>query len=80
MGNYTAGEGDAIPAYAATCEVIVIDNTVPAVIAKKTFTNEDMADMQLVDADKSGKVNMKEYVLPKPISEVKDFVKALPAN
>jgi hypothetical protein len=80
VGTYTAGEGDAIPTYGSTCEVKVIDNTVPAVIAKKTFTNEDMADVQLVNAGKSGKVTLKEYVLPKPISEVKDFVKALPVN
>jgi hypothetical protein len=80
VGTYTAGEGDAIPTYGSACEVIIIDNTVPAVIAKKTFTNENMADLQLVDAGKSGKVMLKEYVLPKPISEVKDFVKALPAN
>lgn len=80
VGTYTAGEGDSIPAYGSTCEVVVIDNTVPAVIARKTFANEDMADVQIVDADKSGKVNAKEYVLPKPTSEVKDFVKALPTN
>jgi hypothetical protein len=80
VGTYTAGEGDAIPAYGSACEVLVIDNTVPAVIAKKTFTNENMADVQLVDAGKSGKVTLKEYVLPKPLSAVKDFVKALPAN
>ena len=80
VGTYTAGEGDAIPTYGSACEVIVIDNSVPAVIAKKTFTNEDMADIQLVDADKKGKVPFKEYVLPKPIGEIKDFVTALPAN
>ena len=80
VGTYTAGDGDAIPAYGSTCEVIVIDNTLPAVIAKKTFTNEDMADVQLVDAGKSGKVTLKEYVLPKPLSQVEDFVKALPAE
>jgi len=80
VGTYTAGEGDAIPAYGSTCEVQVIDNTVPAVIAKKTFTNENMADLQLVDAGKGGKVTLKEYVLPKPLGEVKDFVRALPAN
>jgi len=28
----------------------------------------------------SDKVNFKEYVLPKPIGEIKDFVKALPTN
>ena len=80
VGTYTADEGDAIPTYASTCEVMVIDNAVPAVIAKKTFTNENMADIQLVDADKKGKLPFKEYVLPKPLSEVKEFVKALPAN
>ena len=80
VGTYTAGEGDAIPTYGSTCEVLVIDNTVPAVIAKKTFANEDMAEVQLVDADKSGKVTFKEYVLPKPVGQIKDFVKALPAN
>jgi hypothetical protein len=80
VGTYTAGEGDAIPTYGSTCEVKVIDNTVPAVIAKKTFTNENMADVQLVNAGKSGKVTLKEYVLPKPLGEVKDFVKALPVN
>ena len=80
VGTYSAGEGDSIPAYGSTCEVIVIDNTMPAVIAKKTFANEDMADVQLVDADKRGKVNFKEYVLPKPIFEIKDFIKALPTN
>jgi hypothetical protein len=80
VGTYSAGEGASIPAYGSTCEVIVIDNTMPAVIAKKTFANVDMADVQLVDADKSGKVNAKEYVLPKPIGEIKDFIKALPTN
>lgn len=80
VGTYSAGEGDAIPAYGSTCEVSVIDNTVPAVIAKKTFTNENMADVQLVDAGKSGKVTLKEYVLPNLSGEIKDFVKALPAN
>ncbi|HEX7173901.1 MAG TPA: hypothetical protein VF240_01270 [Pyrinomonadaceae bacterium] len=80
VGTYTAGAGDALPAYGATCEVLVIDNTVPAVIARKTFANEDMADVQLVDTDKKGKVTLKEYILPKPISEIKDFVQALPAN
>jgi hypothetical protein len=80
VGTYTAGEGDAIPTYGSTCEVTVIDNTMPAVISKKTFTNENMADVQLVDANKSGKVTLKEYVLPTPISEVKEFVKALPVN
>jgi hypothetical protein len=80
VGTYSAGEGDSIPTYGSTCEVIIIDNTVPAVIAKKTFANEDMADVQLVAADKSGKVNFKEYVLPEPIGEVKDFIKALPIN
>ena len=29
---------------------------------------------------KRGKVNLKEYVLPKPIGEIKDFVKVLPTN
>jgi hypothetical protein len=33
-----------------------------------------------VNAGKSGKVTLKEYVLPKPLGEVKDFVKALPVN
>ena len=80
VGTYTAGEGDAIPTYGSTCEVIVIDNTLPAVIGKKTFTNEDMADLQIVDADKKGKLAFKEYVLPKPIGEIKEFVTALPAN
>lgn len=80
VGTYSAGEGDSIPAYGSTCEVIIIDNTVPAVIAKKTFTNEDMADIEIVDADKKGKVPFKEYVLPKPIGEIKDFIKALPTN
>ncbi|MCA1633991.1 MAG: hypothetical protein LC802_09815 [Acidobacteria bacterium] len=80
VGTYSAGEGDSIPAYGSTCEVIIIDNTIPAVIAKKTFANEDMADFELVDADKSGKVNFKEYVLPKPMGETKDFIKALPNN
>ena len=80
VGTYSAGEGNLIPAYGSTCEVIVIDNTMPAVIAKKTFANEDMADVQLVDADKRGKVNFKEYVLPKPIGEIKNFIKALPTN
>ncbi|MGI8837028.1 MAG: hypothetical protein ACR2H4_10375 [Pyrinomonadaceae bacterium] len=80
VGTYSANEGDSIPAYGSTCEVIIIDNTMPAVIAKKTFANEVMADVQLVDADKSGKVNFKEYVLPKPIGEIKDFIKALPIN
>lgn len=80
VGTYSANEGDSIPAYGSTCEVIIIDNTIPAVIAKKTFASEDMGQVQFVDADKSGKVNLKEYVIPRPISEVKDFIKALPIN
>jgi hypothetical protein len=80
VGTYSTGEGDSIPAYGSTCEVIIVDNTVPAVIAKKIFANEDMADIEFVDADKKGKVPFKEYVLPKPIGEIKDFIKALPTN
>jgi hypothetical protein len=80
IGTYTAGEGDSIPTYGSMCEVKVIDNSANAVIAKKVFTSEDMADVQMVDAGKNGKVTLKEYVLAKPISEVRDFVKSLPVN
>jgi hypothetical protein len=80
VGNYTTPEGEVIPAYEATCEVLIIDNTLPAVIATKTFKNEDMADFKFVGADKGGKVSLKEVVIPKPVSEIKDFLNALATN
>lgn len=76
VGVYSAGAGVQVPAFGSICELIVIDNSIPAIIAKKTFTNNDLADMTMLDTDKKGELTDKEYIVPYPQGEIKSFIAA----
>jgi hypothetical protein len=81
IGQYVVKEkGTKIPAFSSFCKATIIDNTIPAVIAQKTFTNSTMVDNILVDADKKGKLYdyNKEYVAALPTSDIADFLQKLP--
>ena len=69
-----------IPAFSSVCKVQIIDNTIPAIIAQKTFTNSLLLDTTTVSVDKNGKLNDydKEYVAYAPTSEIADFLQKLP--
>ena len=81
IGQYVLKDkGTKIPAFSSFCKVSIIDNTIPAVIAQKTFTNSTLLDNIMVDADKEGKPNdyNKEYVAYMPTDKVADFLQKLP--
>jgi hypothetical protein len=81
IGQYVVKEkGTKIPAFSSFCKATIIDNTIPAVIAQKTFTNSVMLDNIMVDADKKGNLYdySKEYVAYMPTAEVAVFLQKLP--
>ncbi len=81
IGQYVVKESNTkIPAFSSICKVAIIDKTIPAVIAQKTFTNSLMLDTTLVDVDKGGKVRdyNKEYVASAPTGEIIAFLQKLP--
>lgn len=69
-----------VPAYGSKCKVTVIDNTIPAIIAEKSFVNKEMPDFQTfytsLEQEAKGKVT--EYVAPSPDAEIKAFITGLP--
>lgn len=83
IGEYTIKEsGTKIPAFSSVCKVAVIDNTIPAVIAQKTFTNSTILDYTIVKTDKGGNVRSsdKEYTAPRPEKEIVEFLRKLPVK
>jgi hypothetical protein len=81
IGQYVLKDkGTKIPAFSSFCKVSIIDNTIPAVIAQKTFTNSTMVDNYITDVDKKGNLYNynKEYVASFPTSEIADFLGKLP--
>ncbi len=83
IGEYIIKEtGTKIPAFSSVCKVSIIDNTVPAVIAQKTFTNSNILDYTVVETDKRGNVSNrdKEYTPPRPVREIAEFLKKLPVK
>jgi hypothetical protein len=81
IGQYVVKEKNIkIPAFGSVCKVTIIDNTIPAVIAQKTFTNSVMTDVSIVNVDKDGKLSDsdKEYVAYAPTDEIAGFLQKLP--
>jgi hypothetical protein len=79
IGQYFVKETNTkIPAYSSVCKATIIDNTIPAVIAQKSFTNSLLMENTTVSLDKNGKVSDKEYVAYFPTSDVAQFLQKLP--
>jgi hypothetical protein len=81
IGEYLVKEKNIkIPAFSSVCKVSIIDNTIPALIAQKTFTNSVLLDNMTVNVDKNGKLEdyEKEYVAYSPTGEIADFLQKLP--
>ena len=81
IGQYVLKDkGTKIPAFSSVCKVSIIDNTIPAIIGQKTFTNSTMIDNYITDVDKKGNLYNynKEYVASTPSDEIKEFLEKLP--
>ena len=81
IGQYSVKESNLkIPAFSAVCKATIIDNTIPAVIAQKTFTNSVLGDTTMVSLDKNGKLSDldKEYVAYFPTDQITTFLQKLP--
>lgn len=75
VGVYSAGTaGVQIPAFGSTCEVIMIDSIIPAIIAKKTFLNNDLAEITMLKTNKNGELTDKQYILPYPVTQIQSFI------
>ena len=78
IGDYMV-KGEIVPAYGSTCKVAVIDNTIPAIIAQKTFTNRELPKTTTFTS-LNGQLTSQEYVAPYPIGEIKTYIQSLPKN
>lgn len=61
-----------IPAFSVRCEVDLIDNTIPAVIARKEFVNKNLPEKTRL------KPTDKEIIAPEPAKDIQTFVRNLP--
>jgi hypothetical protein len=61
-----------IPAFTVRCDVDLIDNTIPAVIASKQFENKQLPDKTVL------KKTDKQIVAQNPYKEIQTFVRNLP--
>ncbi len=61
-----------IPAFSVRCDVDLIDNTIPAVIARKEFENKNLPEKTRL------KPTDKEIIAPEPAKEIQTFVRNLP--
>ena len=79
VGDYITKDAEKrrIPAYASRCELKIIDKTLPAVIAQKTFIAREIP---FYEEEKTFTELDREYVVPKPFTAMADFLKSLPAK
>jgi hypothetical protein len=61
-----------IPAFSVRCDVDLIDNTIPAVIARKEFENKNLPEKTRL------KPTDKEIIAPEPYKDIQTFVRNLP--
>lgn len=61
-----------IPAFTVSCDVDVIDNTIPAVIVSKKFENKNLPDQTVL------KKTDNQIVAQNPYKEIQTFVRNLP--
>jgi hypothetical protein len=62
--------GDDVKGFGWKCEITVVDKTIPAVIARKTFEAKP-------DEYKSVSANTKVITVPPPLTEMRDYLKSL---
>ena len=79
VGDYITKDAEKrkIPAYASRCEVKLIDKTIPAVIAQKTFIARTIP---LFEEEKTFTELDRKYVIPKPFTEMASFLQSLPVK
>lgn len=78
IGTFADDEGHRVPAYSNHCAVAIIDRTIPAVIARKTFINVKLPDARTF-AIENGKVAVgSEVVAAEPSAEINAFLEGLP--
>ncbi len=78
IGDYMV-KGEIVPAYGSSCKVSVIDNTIPAIIVQKTFTNRELPKTTNFTT-LNGQLTSQEYVAPYPFGEIKTYIQSLPKN
>jgi hypothetical protein len=74
IGDYVTADADKkkFPAFASKCNVSVVDKTIPAVIAQKSFIGSSLAE------NESFTTTEKEFRAPPPTSEIQEYIKKMP--
>jgi hypothetical protein len=61
-----------IPVFSKICKVTVIDKTIPATTAQKTFVNNKIPGMEMFTKYKDEKID--DHILPNPVEEIKSYI------
>lgn len=74
VGNYYTDSGKTVPGYTWRCEMTVIDNTIPAVIARRTFKGPPL--------EREVMINQYAYEITgdRPDSDVYEYLAGLPVR
>lgn len=74
VGNYITDSGKTVPGYTWRCEMTVIDNTIPAVIARRTFKGPSL--------EREVMIREYEYEIEgdRPDSEIYEYLAGLPVR
>ncbi|GEM_PF-5342047 len=71
IGTYVLKSGVQIPAYQNVCKISIIDYTIPAVIAQKTFINSDLYESETFSEGTT------EFVAPMPYEQIEKYFDTL---